>query len=45
MCVGAIKGVLIDFDYVLDRFWGHIQTQDTWLPQEKSSETFYFESV
>ena len=27
-----LKGVLIDFNYVLDRFWVQIRTQDTWLP-------------
>ena len=35
-----VKGVLIDFNYVLDRFWGDIRTQDTWLPLKWSSENF-----
>ena len=29
-----LMGVLIDFNYVLDRFYGQIQTQDTQLPQK-----------
>ena len=37
---GVLKGVLIDFNYVLDRFWGDIRTQDTWLPLKWSSENF-----
>ena len=36
----SFKGVLIDFNYVLDRFWGDIRTQDTWLPLKWSSENF-----
>ena len=36
----VLKGVLIDFNYVLDRFWGDIRTQDTWLPLKWSSENF-----
>ena len=41
----VFKGVLIDCNYVLNQFWGHIQTQGTWLPQEQSSGSFYIELV
>ena len=36
-----VKGVLIDFNQVLEQFWGHIRTQDTRLPLEKVFRRFF----